>query len=378
VVPEHLCVSMPYLILSMGIEEYGAIDQQAAERFGKKVVQKYGVKPCEAARRLEETNLSKGSKESYKPQVREIVKELDDLMPEPEDVVNYVSNVEKQSSTKDMMVMAMKKYYETYDEYKMGKKVMRLARESTDKELAYTGGMEVNEWLTVEEVNHIFDYILPVDGNVTRFITTADQQFVLTLEHKALFSTLYYTALRVGEATMLKVEDFYPERNEVEVYRLKKRGPDIPRDMIAVPEVYMDTIQHYIEEYEISNGEVFDYTPRTARNRIEEINDAYKYVIGDFDHTEKLTPHKLRHARVTAIANHSGIEEAGDFVNHSSVDITDAYRHIATEEQREFLPEESDDIGEVKPEVQQLMDELDISSKDQLIEQLKIIKDMET
>jgi len=312
------------------------------DKYGKRMLDKYGLLACQEASKLEDTTLSQGSLRSYKPQVRDIVNRVGEKNPDIEDTLQAIKDCDKEGSTKSVMVSAIKKYFEAIGEVEKAENFHIKAKKSDIDSEAFSGGMEVEEWLTVDEVEKIDDYLLPNDDEKQITLGNGDNQWVVSLEHKAMFETLYYTGCRVGELQFLQVEDFNFDSNDVRVYRLKKSGNKPKRDMIAIPQEYVDTMEAYIDMYDIE-GDMFRYGDRTIQNRIKDLSEAYIHSYGEFKHSEKLTPHKLRHARVTAIANSSGIDKAGEFVDHSSVETTKAYRHLAVEEQRDILPEEKPD-----------------------------------
>lgn len=330
------------------------------DQYGKRMLDKYGLLACEEASKLEETTLSDGSLRSYKPQVRDIVNRVGDANPDIEDTLQAIQDCDKEGSTKSVMVSAIKKYFEAIGEVDKAENFHTQAKKSDIDSEAFSGGMEIEEWLTVDEVEMIDDYLLPDDDQKQITLGNGDNQWIVSLEHKAMFETLYFTGCRVGELSFLQVEDFNFDSNDVRVYRLKKSGNEPKRDMIAIPQEYVDTMESYMDKYDISEGDMFRYGDRTIQNRIKDLSEAYIHSYGGFEHSEKLTPHKLRHARVTAIANNSGIDKAGEFVDHSSVETTKAYRHLAVEEQRDILPEEQpDEEDDVEKLINKLTDESD-------------------
>ena len=328
-----------------------------------KMLEQYGPPACEAANKLEGTGISDGSLTTYKPQVRQVVSELQPN-PDPEDVIDYIKEVDKSGSTKNTMIMAIKKYYQAIEEFD---KAGQLSNLSKSKDLAkdFSRSMQVENWVTEEEVNTILNKICPEEGEIQKRIELGYKTFVATAEHKALVATLYYTGLRVSEALMLEVDDFYFEDNEVEVYRLKKGGDVIKRDRIHQTDKYLNIITDYLDLYGIESGQIFDFTSATASNRVNDIEEIYCYMYGEFSECDNLTPHKFRHGRVTAIANQSGLEAASNYVDHENIETTQAYRHITTEDQKAMLPEAQEDESS---DVDKLLEELEVDSVDELKE----------
>lgn len=359
--------------IHMSLEsEYDAPSTDAVERFSKQLLNKYGQLPCEEAAKLDQTSLSEGSLTTYKPQVRQLIHYAGEPNPPVDVVVEYIENSEKSGSTNNVAMMAAKKYFNVIGEFNKVEELSRIIEQDANNNFDFSSGMDIKGWLTVDEIDLIFEHICPPAGEKSNVISAGGVEYIVNIEHKALFAALYYTGLRLNEVLMLKTEDVYPERAEMEIYRLKKSGNDIPREMIAVPQELIDILQEYMEHKSIQRGEIFRFKDRTAERRIGVINTAYKLYFGEFQHAEKLTPHTLRHSRVTAIANHASIDEAGQYVGHSSPEITSAYRHLATEEQRAILPE-NDNVQPPEEAIMQLAQEMGVDNKEELISKLEAL-----
>jgi len=270
--------------------------------------------------------------------------------------------------------VSMSPYYIAIGESEKAEKFDNKVKKSNIDSEVFDGDMSIKEWLTVDEVEHIIDYMLPPDDEKQITLGGGDNQWIITQEHRAMFETLYYTGCRVGELPLLDIDDFNFEDNSVHVYRLKKSGSEPKRDMIAVPDSYMKTMKSYLDIYNLDDGDMFRYGKRTIQDRVKDISEAYIHSYGEFEQTESLTPHKVRHARVTAIANNSSIDKAGEFVDHSSLETTKAYRHLAVEEQRDILPEEQPDEED---DVEKLINKLTDKS-DNLVETIADKSDMST
>jgi len=329
------------------------------------LIDKHGVKACRAAETLEEGSLNEGTLTTYKPQVRQVISEFDTEFPDPEKVVDFIDSTDKSGSTKNIMVVAMKNYYKYNNEPDKEEKLDAVAKKEGVAQTDFNQDMGIKGWLTEDEVNTIIDHLLPKDGENIREIDFGQKTWIFNIEYKALFCCLYYTGCRVSEVLLLEVGDLYPDEEQMKLYRLKKKGKGVKRDMKVVPSNLIDILQDYIEYADVEDGKIFKFSPKTAQNRMADIDRAYKHAFGEFQHAEKLTPHKLRHARVTAIANNASLEEAGQYVEHSSPEVTNSYRHISTEEQRDILPENSKDDA-----VEKLMKKLDVDNPEEAIEKI--------
>jgi len=369
----------------MGLsEEFGSgYTNEQMDTYGTKLLDQYGLEACEAASVLDESNINEGSSRTYKPQIRQIVAGTGSSNPSPRKAVDVIAGSDKQGSTKNVMVVAMKKYYQEIDEYDKADELDKLSKQEQVAEIDFDRNMEVDQWITKDEVLRIEDHILP--SNDTRFheLSGTGKSYIITLEHKALVMSLFYTGCRVGEVCKIKtgdealsLKDLHPNSDQIRLYRLKKKGKGYKRDMKVVPDRLWDVLEAYTEEYNIGSiyedddSKLFPFVKRTAQNRITEIHNAYEFVFGQFEHMDKLTPHKFRHGRITDLANHAGLEEAGQYVEHSSTDVTNAYRHLAAEQQRDILPENREqESGEL--DIDGLIREVDgVSSKEELMELL--------
>ena len=357
----------------MSLEEnYGNnYSPEDVEKHGKALLDKYGPEACNAASVIESQNITDSTAQSYKPQVRHVLSGCGDMNPTPRAAADFISNVDKKSSTKSLMVSAMESYYNAIGDGSKGDKLREISNQKGITDKNFNTEASISGWITREEVDIIQDQLLPDEGENIKRLDFPDKSWIMTPEHKALAMTLYYTACRVGEICRrhsedeaLSVEDVYPENNQVNLYRLKKGGTGYKRDMKAVPQELIDVLQEYMNLKDIEEGQIFPFTTRTAQNRIKDISEAYQHGFGEFKHMDKLTPHKFRHGRITDIANNSSLEDAGQYVDHASPETTNQYRHLAVEEQRAILPEENDGS---KSELDELMDKLGVDSIEEAI-----------
>lgn len=349
---------MPHDLLSyMGISSFGSSTD--------KMVDRYGEMACECADKIDEAVIAESSKNVYRGKVRMVLSELGEEHPSPEDVIEHIASKDSSVSTKNVSVMAMKTYYKVMDDFKSAEKLGQLSEMKDFSSDGYESSMEIDEWVTEKEVLRILDKMCPEEGEASTMVSAGDKAFNATKEHKALVATLYYTGLRVSEALMIEVSHLDFENKEATVFRSKKGGNKLKKDKIRMSSEFIGILKDYIDIYDITDGLLFDFTTRTAQNRISEINEAYQTIFGNFEHCENLHPHKFRHGRVTAIANASDLEAAGNFVDHESMDTTMAYKHTTTEDQEGILPE---DEREESDDVKDLLEEVGADSVDELKE----------
>jgi integrase len=333
--------------MSLSDEFSSSYTAEQAEEFGEALLNKYGIEVCEAAAKIEQANIADGTSNSYKPQIRMVLDACDDLTPTPRDVADYISDTDKKSGTKSVMVSAMQLYYKVVGEQTKSQELADISSVEGITNVESESKDPIEGWITKEEMERIEEHIMPESGEKIRQLSYPDRSWVISYEHKALCMTLFYTACRVGEIckinsddTALRVEDVNVDEGRIKLYRLKKSGAKYKRDMTPVPDKLIDVITDYLDLKGITEGPIFSFTTRTAQNRVSEIDEVYKYAFGEFEEMDTLTPHKFRHGRITDLANNSSLEAAGEYVDHQSVDTTNTYRHVTAEEQRDILPEE--------------------------------------
>lgn len=316
---------------------------------------KYGEEACVEADKLNDSAVASSTLDTYKPHVRRVISDLDPE-PSPQSVIDYVSGLERAPSTKNTIIAAVKKYYKACDSFDKAEKLGELAEMEDFSSDEFNSSMKVEEWISEDEVFRILENMCPPEGERTTIIQAGGSAFQSTKEYEALVASLYFTGLRVSECLMMEVQHIDFEEQEMTVFRKKKGGDNVKQDKIRITSRYIDILQDYMDTMGIREGKLFDFTARTAQNRITEIDEAYKTIYGEFKHCPKLKPHTFRHGRVTEIARASDLESAGDFVDHSSIDTTMAYKHTTTEDQEGILPEDqreddSEDLEEVLEEV---------------------------
>lgn len=342
----------------MGLDSYSTDDS----------VDKYGKLACKCAEKIDDAVIADSSKEIYAGKVRKLISELDEEIPDPQTVIDHISDRGTSPSTKNVSVMAMKTYYKVCDEFGLAEKLGQLSELEDFSPDDFTSEMKVEEWVTEDEVKKMLDKLCPDGTNKTCIVNLGQSDFMGTQEHKALVATLYYTGLRVSECLMIEVEHIDFEDNEMTVFRNKKGGNEPKKDTIRITDEYIEVIQNYMEVKDISEGLLFDMTTATVRNRIDEIEEGFKGLFYEFEQCEDLTPHKFRHGRVTEIAKTSSLEAAGEFVDHESIDTTMGYKHITTNDQEGILPE--DQRSEDDEDIESVLEEAGIDSVEELKDQI--------
>jgi integrase/recombinase XerD len=150
---------------------------------------------------------------------------------------------------------------------------------------------------------------------------------------KLLIKVIYASGLRVSEALKLRVEDLEMDQR-IGWVRGGKGGKD---RMIILSEQVLGELQGFLRTRGIQKGHIFlgkDGSPMTPRNAQKIVSNAAKAA----GINKPVTPHKLRHSFATHL------REAGqdlriiqELLGHSSIQTTEIYTHVSTEEKRKVI-----------------------------------------
>lgn len=277
-------------------DEFGeGYTREQIDRFGNRMLDKYGLAACQAAEKIE-TQVKESSAKTYKPQIRQLISCVGEEVPKPRDAAEFIKDSEKQLDTKRMMFSAVKAYYLAINRPQYAEDI------DTKHSLKHseTDTMDKNT-LSTTVLERIGTEILPETGKAMRRVGD-DRVYIISLEHKALFYAMYATeyganklCMRDGEDDCVEVSDLDTQENTIKVPITDGDSGDTTHDTKRVGEECMDTITRYLEQQNIEEGPVFNFTSRTALNRLAEIENAYKSMDYEFENIDKLTP--------TAISN---------------------------------------------------------------------------
>ena len=274
----------------MGIYSSSDYSDDSIDKFGLKSLDKYGEDACIQSEQLRSLDIAESSIDTYIPQVRQVLSYTCDEEPLPDEVVQYIWSTDKSSSSKDMMISAMAKYYIAIDKPSYAESIREIASsKSTRRE-----SPDTSNYITKSEVESIADNLFPEEGQKSIELTFSDKSWIMTAEHKAIFLTIYHTRSRVGELfkrssddDALCTDDIDVANKQIKVYR--SNGNSYARKSITVSGELIRCLTDYIQLYDIEEGPLFDFTVRTAQNRIKEINELYKHAYGQFENASKLS-----------------------------------------------------------------------------------------
>jgi len=277
-------------------DEFGkGYTQEQIDKFGNRMLDKYGLAACRAAEKIE-TQVKESSAKTYKPQIRQLINRVGKEVPEPGEAAEFIKSSEKQLDTKRMMFSAVKAYYLAVNRQGYADKI------DTEYSLENPKASTMDEnTLSATVLERIGTEILPETGKTMRQVGD-DRVYIISLEHKALFYTIYATGyganklcMRDGNDDCVEVSDLDTQENTIKVPITDGDSGDTTHDTKRVGEDCMNVITKYLEQQSISEGPVFNFTSRTALNRLAEVEDAYKSMGYEFENVDKLTP--------TALAN---------------------------------------------------------------------------
>ncbi len=148
-----------------------------------------------------------------------------------------------------------------------------------------------------------------------------------------LIKMLYASGLRVSEALHLRVEDLELEQR-IGWVRAGKGNKD---RLIILANTVVEDLQGFLRAKGIASGPIFlgrAGAPMTARNAQKIIALAAKRA----GITKKVTPHKLRHSFATHLREAgSDLRLIQELLGHSSIQTTEIYTHVSTEEKRRVV-----------------------------------------
>ena len=163
---------------------------------------------------------------------------------------------------------------------------------------------------------------------------------------KLLLQVLAHTGRRITEVLMLTPGDIVPGNSGIMFTILKKRfvGDRPKRQKYVHPDLCLALIG-YSQRQNIGNSDrIFPFTRMTAFNIVRK--SATKAGVTTVSH-RPVHPHHFRHFFVVDKIKHAvKLEEAlqlRDYMEHSSIVITESYLHTDTERQKNIFKRENDD-----------------------------------
>lgn len=147
---------------------------------------------------------------------------------------------------------------------------------------------------------------------------------------EAILAVGYELALRAGEVPKLRVEEFEPEKNRINVRRLKHRG-NPNQYLLPIRDRYANILNQWLQERKRNSEQIFPYTSQTVSN-------TFRRTAKRIDMPEEYSFHTLRHSRITHAAidmleneGTTDLMRLAKFAGHVEPKTTMQYVHLAEE-----------------------------------------------
>ncbi|KRN83828.1 hypothetical protein IV75_GL000993 [Carnobacterium maltaromaticum] len=204
---------------------------------------------------------------------------------------------------------------------------------------------------------------LKVDKKKMQFWTITEyKDFINSIDdkdkhYKYLFTTLFFTGMRIGEALALTWNDINFATGEINVTKTTSiiRGETIisePKTKASIRRItinrklvdelffWKEKQQHILESYLMTvdnNTQVYQFQPKATNKDM--VHKKFKYYLKKNPHIKVIRIHDLRHSHVALLINLSNGREEYDTIKerlgHSSITTTiDTYSHLYPNKQK--------------------------------------------
>jgi integrase len=188
-----------------------------------------------------------------------------------------------------------------------------------------TGKNPARSWVRFPE-DPFHKYVPPV-ADVEAVILAADP------DETDLLETLYYTGGRIGEVLAATWEDVNFERREIVLCTRKRKGGELQRDKVPIPEALVKTLAR---RYRRRGGDgdgahIFHFTVHRKRYLLHHLCDRAK--------VRRFGYHGIRHhvASILADSGKATLRQVQQFLRHRRPTTTEHYLHEVTRDQREVV-----------------------------------------
>lgn len=148
---------------------------------------------------------------------------------------------------------------------------------------------------------------------------------------KLLLKLLYHSGMRVGELTLLRIEDIDFEERYIHI-PAENTKTKTSRTVVINREVLSD-VMAYMRMTKVKRGRLFDLTVRRLQQIVKK-------------HAQRAnldaSPHTLRHSHIVhALMNHIPMSAVQKQVGHKNLTTTQIYSDLAPEQVREAYEKQS-------------------------------------
>ena len=158
------------------------------------------------------------------------------------------------------------------------------------------------------------------------------EELVWAVEHplgRVVIRTLYYTGLRVSEATNLKLDDVDLEARRIHV----RQGKGNKYRIIPINDTLKNILTEYLEKNHPQSSVFFFATSRTGKISEGYINELIKQAKITLGWSKEVTAHTLRHSFATELLKrNTKLPELQKLLGHSDIKTTARYLQLSTKD----------------------------------------------
>jgi integrase/recombinase XerC len=165
---------------------------------------------------------------------------------------------------------------------------------------------------------------------LTKYVNEGDAAFA-SARDTAILEMIYSGGLRINEVLSLEYEDLHFDQK---IFRVRGKGKKERACVMGAPAVI--ALQHYLMRaksrgYEIKNGTLFRNN-RGGTLTARSVQRSLKNYLREAGLSLENTPHKLRHSFATHLLDAGAdLRIVQEMLGHESLSTTQIYTHVSTE-----------------------------------------------
>ena len=176
-------------------------------------------------------------------------------------------------------------------------------------------------------------------NEVLTILESFDNSTVLGLRDRTLFTLVYGSGLRIGEAVAIELTDLNMKEQTLLIHGKGKRQRTIPlmEHQLAMLQTWLESRQHLKNSEECTWLFLSKKGNRLSVRRAEEVFKEAVETVGNLS-IEKVTPHTLRHAFAShAVDGNCDLVVLKAILGHAYLKTTEWYVHPSIETQRKAM-----------------------------------------
>ena len=161
---------------------------------------------------------------------------------------------------------------------------------------------------------------IPTDQEIQKIFDNAPQA-----KYRTMFTLMFATGIRIGEAVRLQIKDIQPERCLIQIWNGKGQ-----KDRVTLlPPTLLKELEEHIENYKPTSW-VFAGKKPGAHITERSVQRAFKNSLIKSSITKQFTVHTLRHKFATSVVEMGNdIYRLQQLMGHSYIRTTSRYVHIS-------------------------------------------------